>query len=51
MRITADDVEPYLLAAKAKEEKTFGDTVNEDVERVGRCYRTAEGAVGDAACE
>lgn len=49
--IAADDVHADLTAAEAEEEEAAGDTVDDDVERVGGRHRAAEEGVGDAARE
>ena len=49
VRITANNVQAYLLAAETKEEETLGNEVDYDVEGIGGSYRPSEYTVGHAA--
>ena len=49
MGIAADDVHAYLATAEAEEEKSAGNTVDNDIERVGNRYGTTDEGVGDGA--
>ena len=51
MWVTADNIHLHGFAAEAKEEKSLGYSVNDDVERIGGGDGATEYGVGNVAIE
>lgn len=49
MGIATDDIHAHLTTAEAKEEESAGNTVDNDIERVGNRHGTTDEGVGDGA--